>query len=198
MAGPSQKFGALSLGVFSVIMMGVWPYAAGTLGIGLGGGGVPVFLYGTLGSGVALSIFALLLAEWSSACPSRAGIVLVAIKIGGPRWGNMTGYFAGGFLALSGLFSPPALLVVTAQLCATIGVAAEPDWLPTKWQLFLIMQAFNLLTLLVIIYSVRIIDVLSSIGWCLRLQGTGVVLLATLFVMIGLLVGLSDSRNSSS
>lgn len=70
----------------------------------------------------------------------------------------------GAFHCLGGLFSPPAFLIVLSQLVLTCANIFHEDYLPTRWQVFLVYEFWNVVALAVLIYGSRILPLLSSIA----------------------------------
>ncbi|KAH7377849.1 amino acid/polyamine transporter I [Pyrenochaeta sp. MPI-SDFR-AT-0127] len=179
-----SKYGPITLGFFAVVMFNVWGFAAGTLSVGIYGGGMPILIYGALAIGIMISILCTSFAEFGSAYPSRAGCAMLASKLAGPNWGRCAGYFTGGFHTFGVLFTPPALIAVQTQLFATMGRVLAPSWEPKRWQLFLIYQATSIPTIYCSTFRTSILNIISNAG--------AFVLVVLLFVVIGLFLGLSE------
>ncbi|KFA50990.1 hypothetical protein S40293_07279 [Stachybotrys chartarum IBT 40293] len=184
-----QSFGLWTFSAQAVVLPGSWAFAATALTIAIFGGGAPVAIWGTIGISFCLGTVVLCLAEYGSAYPSAAGCTYIASKVAGPEWGRFCGYMTGAFHCLGGLFSPPAFLVVLSQLILTCANIMHSDYEPTRWQVFLLYQFWNIMALLVLLYGSRILPLLSTIAFVFLAGG--------LFLTIGLLVGFSPARAES-
>lgn len=70
----------------------------------------------------------------------------------------------GAFHCLGGVFSPPAFLIVLSQLVLTCAAIFHESYSPTRWQVFLLYQFWNVVALVVLLYGSRILPLLSSIA----------------------------------
>ncbi|KAH7349745.1 amino acid/polyamine transporter I [Plectosphaerella cucumerina] len=92
----------------------------------------------------------------------------------------------GAFHCLGGLFSPPAFLVVLSQLILTCAAIFHENYHPTRWQVFLLYEFWNVMAIIVLLYGSRILPLLSTIAFVFLAGG--------LFLTIGLLVGFSPTK----
>ncbi|KAF2673056.1 amino acid transporter [Microthyrium microscopicum] len=159
-----EKYGPITLGLFAIVLTGVWAFASGTLGIGLSSGGFPVLIYGSLVVGFCTSVIALCLAQYGSAHPHEAGCTLIATKLGGPEWGRLCGFYTGGFHTLAVICTPAANILVACQLVATLGTIMHPDWIPHRWQIWLIFQALNIFYVVAIKFGFRYMNWVTNIA----------------------------------
>lgn len=61
-------------------------------------------------------------------------------------------------------FIPPVLILVLAELTFTCACLFHQDFVPKRWQVWLLFQFFNILFLFVLKYWSRIIGELNRIG----------------------------------
>lgn len=73
-------------------------------------------------------------------------------------------YMTGAFHCLGGIFSPPAFLIVLSQLLLTCAAIFHEDYQPTRWQVFLLYEFWNLVALVFLLYGSRILPLLSTIA----------------------------------
>ncbi|KAK4948554.1 choline transporter [Elasticomyces elasticus] len=151
--------------------------------IGIYGGGPAVEIWGTLAVGAALCVFCCNLAEYGSAFPSAAGVTYAAARLGGPKYGRICSYFTGSFESITVAFIPPVLILVLAELTFTCACLFHQDFVPKRWQIWLLFQLFNVIYLFAIKYMTTIIGELNRVGI--------LVLTAGLIVTIGVMVGMS-------
>ncbi|KAH7121897.1 amino acid/polyamine transporter I [Dactylonectria estremocensis] len=181
-----RNFGVWTFCAQAIVLPGSWAFAATALTIAIFGGGAPVAIWGTICISACLCIVVACLAEFGSAYPSAAGCTHIASKVAGPEWGRFCGYMTGAFHCLGGVFSPPAFLVVLSQLILTCAAIFHDEYNPTRWQVFLIYQFWNVVALFVLLYGSRVLPLLSSIAFVFLAGG--------LFVTIGLLVGFAPVK----
>ncbi|KAL2827872.1 amino acid/polyamine transporter I [Aspergillus pseudoustus] len=181
------KFSPITLGLFAILLADVWGYAAQTLGVTLQSGGIPVFIYASLGVSLGLSILCVTLAEFASAHPSTAGCTFLATHLSGPSWGPAMGFATGGLHTLGALLTPAALTISAAHVISTIANVMHPDWHHERWQIFLIYQCLVLLYGLMMGRASKFLNIVSNAGvFCT---------LALLVIIIGLLLGLRQPSN---
>ncbi|OQE09653.1 hypothetical protein PENFLA_c106G05443 [Penicillium flavigenum] len=161
---PAAKFGPLTLGLFAILLPDVWGYAAQTLGVSLLSGGIPVFIYASLGVGFGLSIFCVTLAEFASAHPSSAGCTYLASQLSGPSWGRAMGFATGGLHTFAVLLTPAALIISASHLVATIANVMHPDWHHQRWQIFLIYEFMVAAYALLMGRASNALNVVSNVG----------------------------------
>ncbi|KAH6955784.1 amino acid/polyamine transporter I [Ilyonectria sp. MPI-CAGE-AT-0026] len=184
-----RNYNVWTLSAQAVVLPGSWAFAATSLTIAIFGGGAPVAIWGTIVISVCLCMVVACLAEFGSAYPSAAGCTYIASKVAGPQWGRFCGYMTGAFHCLGGVFSPPAFLIVLSQLVLTCAAIFHESYSPTRWQVFLLYQFWNVVALVVLLYGSRILPLLSSIAFVFLAGG--------LFVTIGLLVGFAPVKASN-
>ncbi|KAH6612394.1 amino acid/polyamine transporter I [Boeremia exigua] len=169
----ARKMNAAQSSLYSLVLpkyakppstVNVWLFAAQALVIGIGAGGVPVLLYGTLGWGFLMSLQCISFAEFSSAYPSNIGCTLIATKLGGEKYGRFCGFATGYLHFVAGLVTPAALLAANAPSIAAIGTMASPDYVPKTWHIFLIYQATNVLCTFGSARSSNSLDRLATFG----------------------------------
>ncbi|OKL62762.1 hypothetical protein UA08_01326 [Talaromyces atroroseus] len=188
--GLRSTFGVWSLCAMAVVLPGAWSFAASSMVIGIYGGGPAVEIWGTLAVGAALSIFCLNLAEYASAFPNAAGVTYAAARLGGPKYGRVCSYYTGSFLSMTIAFIPPTLILVLAELIFTCACLFHQEFVPKRWQIWLLFQLFNIVYLFVLKYWSTIIGELNRIG---------IFVLATgLIVTIGVMVGMSNGDRPSN
>jgi amino acid transporter len=159
-----ESYGLWSLCAQAIVLPGSWAFAATALTIAIFGGGAPVAIWGTIGISVCLWIVVAILAELGSAFPSAAGCTYIAYKVAGPEWGHFCSYMTGAFHGLGGIFSPPAFLIVLSQLILTCAAIFHETYEPTRWQVFLLYQFWNIMALLVLLCGSRILGLLSALA----------------------------------
>ncbi|OQU94953.1 hypothetical protein CLAIMM_01230 [Cladophialophora immunda] len=188
--GLRKTFGVWQLCAMAVVLPGAWCFAASSMVIGIYGGGPAVEIWGTLAVGAALSVFCLNLAEYASAFPSAAGVTYAAARLGGPKYGRIMSYYTGSFLSTTIAFIPPVLILVLSELTFTCACVFHPDFVPKRWQIWLLFQLFNIVYLVALKYGSRFIG---------ELNGVGIVVLTTgIIVTIGVMVGMSKGDRPSN
>jgi choline transport protein len=104
----------------------------------------------------------------------------------------------GAYHGLGGIFSPPAFLIVLSQLILTCAAIFHEEYVPTRWQVFLLYEFWNIVALLLLLYGSRILPLLSALACKLihvrRATQTDsslqvVFLAGGLFLTLGLLLG---------
>ncbi|KAL2692453.1 hypothetical protein Neosp_002862 [[Neocosmospora] mangrovei] len=159
-----QKFNTLTLSLFAIVLPSVWSFAATGLVIGIYAGGMPVLIWGALLVGILLSLLVASFAEFGSAYPSVAGCLVLATKLGGPKYGRICGFMTGGIHALASLVTPACLITAHSPFFTAMAMAMHPEWQPTKWQSFLIYQTVNIITIFICFKGSRFLGLMATAG----------------------------------
>ncbi|MEW1719745.1 amino acid permease [Streptomyces sp. NPDC093109] len=169
--GPFGNF-ALSFSIISVLSGCMTLF-----GFGLTTGGPAVMLWGWVFVGLMVLVVGAALAEVTSAYPVSGALYFMASKLGGPRWGYVTGWFnllgllggmAGGCYGTA-LFTGALLNLqwgVTPTPGRTLGIFAV---------ILLLLATLNL-------FGVRVVSVLNSISVWWHLAGVAVIVGALVLV----------------
>jgi hypothetical protein len=75
------------------------------------------------------------------------------------------GFFTGGFHTLAVMCTPAANITVACQLVATLGTIMHPEWIPQRWQIWLIFQGLNIFYVFGIKYGFK------KINWATNIAG---------------------------
>ncbi|KAG5788392.1 hypothetical protein H9Q69_012537 [Fusarium xylarioides] len=179
-----KKFNAFTLGLFVIVIPNVWSFAATGLVIGIFAGGLPVLIWSSLLVGILLSIQVVSFAEFGSAYPSEAGCVLLAQKLGGPKYGNICGYMTGSLQVLASFILPACLVASYVPFVVTAALVMHPDWEVQKWQNFLVYQALNVIVMYLCFRQSRSLETIAL--------GGAFILFALLLTSMGVIIGRAD------
>ncbi|KAI1625938.1 amino acid permease-domain-containing protein [Exophiala viscosa] len=122
-----------------------------------------------------------------------ASSMVIGIYGGGPAveiWGTLAvgaalcSYFTGSFESITVAFIPPVLILVLSELTFTCACLFHQDYVPKRWQIWLLFQLFNVIYLFGIKYMTTIIGELNRVGIMVLFTG--------LIVTIGVMVGMSN------
>jgi len=73
-------------------------------------------------------------------------------------------YYTGSFLSITIAFIPPTLILVLAELTFTCACVFHQDYVPKRWQIWLLFQLFNLVYLFALKYWTAFLGELNSVG----------------------------------
>ncbi|MFG1667658.1 amino acid permease [Streptomyces sp. Y7] len=162
--GPFGNF-ALSFSIISVLSGCMTLF-----GFGLTTGGPAVMLWGWLIVGVMVLAVGAALAEVTSAYPVSGALYFMASKLGGPRWGYVTGWF--NLLGLLGGMAGGCYgtaLFTGAWLNLQFGVT------PTPGRTLAIFAVILLLLAILNLFGVRLVAVLNAISVWWHLAGVALI-----------------------
>lgn len=156
---------AISFSVICILAGGM-----SLFGYGLGHGGPAVMLGGWIVIGFMTLLVGLSLADVVSAYPTSGGPYFMADKLGGPRWGWVTGW-----LNLLGLLG--AIAGIDYGAATFIGAFAQMQWgiAPTGGTTMAVFGCILLLHGLLNVRGIRLITVLNSISVWWQLLGVAVI-----------------------
>jgi hypothetical protein len=177
------KYSDLYFCVYFLTGLSAWAFAASSVVIGIYGGGPAIEIWGTLAIGASLSVFCLNLAEYGLAFPSAGGCTYrlhcystEGTKIwsdGGKNSRCETGCVEADLNRATSLvpsilftvaFIPPVLILVLSEIIPTRACFFHPDFIPKRWQMWILFQVFNVMYLGLLKYGNAIIGELNGIG----------------------------------
>ncbi|MFC9331320.1 amino acid permease [Kitasatospora sp. NPDC057015] len=139
-------------------------------GFGLVTGGPAVMMWGWVGVGLAVLLVGLSLAEVTSAYPTSGGLYFMAQRLGGPRWGWVTGW-----LNLLGLLGGIAGIDYGAASFIAAFAALQWGVVPTPGLILTIFAGVLVLHALLNVVGVRVVSLLNSISVWWHLTGVAVI-----------------------
>ncbi|MFJ2778196.1 amino acid permease [Kitasatospora sp. NPDC087315] len=162
--GPFGNF-AVSFSVISVLSGCMTLF-----GFGLLTGGPAVMMWGWVGVGGAVLLVGMALAEVTSAYPTSGALYFMAHRLGGPRWGWVTGWLnlLGGIAGIAGIDYGAASFVA-----ALAGLQWGVE--PTPGVVLGIFAAVLVLHALVNLRGVHVVSVLNSVSVWWHLLGVLVI-----------------------
>ena len=139
-------------------------------GFGLVTVGPAVMMWGWVGVGLAVLLVGLSLAEVTSAYPTSGGLYFMAQRLGGPRWGWVTGW-----LNLLGLLG--GIAGIDYGAASFIAAFASLQWgvVPTPGLILTIFAGVLVLHALLNVVGVRVVSLLNSISVWWHLAGVTVI-----------------------
>ncbi|MCG6496903.1 amino acid permease [Kitasatospora sp. A2-31] len=139
-------------------------------GFGLVTGGPAVMMWGWIGVGLAVLLVGMALAEVTSAYPTSGGLYYMAQRLGGPRWGWVTGW-----LNLLGLLG--GIAGIDYGAASFIAAFAGLQWgvTPTPGLILAIFAAVLLLHALLNVVGVRVVSLLNSVSVWWHLLGVALI-----------------------
>nr|BEK67476.1 amino acid permease [Kitasatospora purpeofusca] len=156
---------AISLSVISVLSGCMTLF-----GTGMVTGGPAVMMWGWVGVGLAVLLVGLSLAEVTSAYPTSGGLYFMAQRLGGPRWGWVTGW-----LNLMGLLG--GIAGIDYGAASFIAAFAGLQWgvVQTPGLTLAIFAGVLLLHALLNVVGVRMVSLFNSISVWWHLLGVAVI-----------------------
>jgi amino acid transporter len=159
---------AISFSVISVLSGCMTLFA-----FGLNTGGPAVMIWGWVIVGAMVLLLGLSLAEVTSAYPTSGGLYFMADRLGGPRWGWITGW-----LNLLGLIGAIAGIDYGAALFTSAFASLQWGFTPTPTTTLLIFAAILILHATLNSFGVRLVSILNSISVWWHLTGVSVIVLS--------------------
>lgn len=161
------RFGnfAISFSVISILSGCMTLY-----GFGMTTGGPSVMIWGWVCVGAMVLAVGASLAEVTSAYPTSGALFDMANRLGGPRWGYVTGWFN-----LLGLLGGIAGIDYGAAGFASAFASLQWDYTPTPGKTMAIFAAILLLHAVLNLFGVRLVSVLNSVSVWWHLGGVGVI-----------------------
>ncbi|MDH6709192.1 amino acid transporter [Kitasatospora sp. MAA19] len=139
-------------------------------GFGLVTGGPAVMMWGWVGVGLAVLLVGLSLAEVTSAYPTSGGLYFMSQRLGGPRWGWVTGW-----LNLLGLLG--GIAGIDYGAASFIAAFAGLQWgvVPTPGLILTIFAGVLVLHALLNVVGVRVVGLLNGVSVWWHLLGVAVI-----------------------
>ncbi|MFF0447865.1 amino acid permease [Streptomyces sp. NPDC004609] len=162
--GPFGNF-ALSFSIISILSGCMTLF-----GFGLMTGGPAVMLWGWAFVGLMVLAVGAALAEVTSAYPVSGALYYMASRLGGPRWGYVTGWFN-----LLGLLGGMAGGCYGSALFIGAWLNLQWDVTPTPERTLLIFGCILLLLATLNLFGVRLVSILNSISVWWHLGGVAVI-----------------------
>nr|WSZ96843.1 amino acid permease [Streptomyces sp. NBC_00857] len=156
---------ALSFSIISVLSGCMTLFA-----FGLTTGGPAVMLWGWIIVGVMVLAVGAALAEVTSAYPVAGALFFMAHRLGGPRWGYVTGW-----LNLLGLLGGMAGGCYGAALFTGAVLNLQFGFTPTPWRTLLIFGVILVLLATLNMFGVKLVSLLNSISVWWHLGGVAVI-----------------------
>ncbi|MFJ7280584.1 amino acid permease [Kitasatospora sp. NPDC098663] len=162
--GPFGNF-AVSFSVISVLSGCMTLF-----GFGLLTGGPAVMMWGWVAVGLAVLLVGASLAEVTSAYPTSGGLYYMAQRLGGPRWGWMTGW-----MNLLGLLG--GIAGIDYGAASFIAAFAGLQWgvAPTPGLILVIFAGVLVLHALLNVFGVRVVSLLNSVSVWWHLLGVALI-----------------------
>jgi amino acid transporter len=166
----ARRMGAFGNFAISISVICILAGGMSLFGYGLGHGGPAVMLGGWAVIGFMTLLLGLSLADVTSAFPTSGGLYFMAHKLGGPRWGWVTGW-----LNLLGLLG--AIAGIDYGAATFIGAFANLQWgiEPTGGTTMVIFACILLLHGVLNVCGVRLVELLNSISVWWQLIGAAVI-----------------------
>ncbi|MEV4558383.1 amino acid permease [Kitasatospora sp. NPDC049285] len=139
-------------------------------GFGLVTGGPAVMMWGWVAVGLAVLLVGMSLAEVTSAYPTSGGLYYMAQRLGGPRWGWVTGW-----LNLLGLLGGIAGIDYGAASFIVAFAGLQWGVAPTAGLILAIFAGVLLLHALLNVVGVRVVSLLNSVSVWWHLLGVALI-----------------------
>ncbi|KAI5812304.1 amino acid/polyamine transporter I [Pyronema omphalodes] len=165
-----RNFGLLSLTGLGFIVANAWAATGGTIGISIVNGGPMAVLYGLI---VATGFYILIsasLSELVSSIPSAGGVYHWATVTGGPKWGRLTGWYA-GWLNMSGwLLSAASISSILGNEIVSVYLMNYPGTLQ-RWYVFVAFEIILWSCVCIVIFANRFLPQINKIAMWISLFG---------------------------
>ncbi|KAH6712496.1 amino acid/polyamine transporter I [Leptodontidium sp. MPI-SDFR-AT-0119] len=161
----SQNFGlwgAVSLGWLTINVFGGMSFI---IFFGLNAGGIPVLLYGFIGSSSAVICIILTFAQCASRFSTAGGAYHYACFLTPEKYRRQVAYPLGWFNYLGWIFTHAGCCAIVATCTLGLVNLCNPDFdVSERWQLFLVYLAVDVICWLVNLWGLKGIPTLELIG----------------------------------
>lgn len=144
-----RQFSPLAMLGLAFTILNTWAALAGSFSLSLSSGGPVAVVWGFLAGGICNLCLAASLAEFLSAYPTAGGQYHWVAVIAPEKWRPLLSYITGWINTSGWIALIAAGGLLGSQFIFGIIALEHPDFVPQRWQQFLIYSAYNLFSFIV-------------------------------------------------
>ncbi|PNS21597.1 Choline transport protein [Sphaceloma murrayae] len=144
-----RQFSPLAMLGLAFTILNTWTALAGSFSLALPSGGSVSVVWGFFAGGICNLCLAASLAEFLSAYPTAGGQYHWVAVIAPPKWRPLLSYITGWINTSGWIALIAAGGLLGSQFIFGIIALQNPDFVPQRWQQFLIYSAYNLFSFLI-------------------------------------------------
>ncbi|KAI5457587.1 amino acid/polyamine transporter I [Mariannaea sp. PMI_226] len=167
----TRQYGLMGLTGVAVTVNNAWVVLGSSISVSLLNGGPPGVIYGLIVAVFYYMFIGLSLAELASAFPTSGGVYHWANIAAGPRWGRITGFFAGWINFYGWMFGLASLVQVAANAAVQLYATYTPDYSSQAWHVYIAYLIVLWTSTLAVVFTNRLIPWTQKCGLILVIVG---------------------------
>ncbi|KAF5006498.1 hypothetical protein FDECE_7133 [Fusarium decemcellulare] len=185
----TRQYGLVGLTGIAVTVNNAWVVLGSSISVSILSGGPPGVIYGLIVAVFYYTFIGMSLAELASSFPSSGGVYHWATLAAGPKWGRMTGFFAGWINFYGWMFGLASLVQVAANTSVQLYATYNVNYSSSAWHVYVAYLLVLWLSTSTVIFANRLVPYTQKIGLVLVIVGG----LVTIAVVAGM-----PSRHASN
>jgi amino acid transporter len=195
----TRQYGLVGLTGIAVTVNNAWVVLGSSISVSILSGGISGIIYGLIVAVFFYTFIGVSIAEVSanfpnfccnhlipsqlaSSCPSSGGVYHWSTIAAGPKWGRVTGFYAGWINFYGWMFGLASLVQVAANAGVQCYATLTPDFSPSAWHVYVAYLIVIWLSAFVVIFSNRLVPYTQKLGLFLVVAG-GLVTIIIVAVM---------------
>ncbi|KAI1073148.1 hypothetical protein LB507_009106 [Fusarium sp. FIESC RH6] len=167
----TRQYGLVGLTGIAVTVNNAWVVLGSSISVSILSGGISGVIYGLIVAVFYYTFIGLSLAELSSSCPSSGGVYHWATIAAGPKWGRVTGFYAGWINFYGWMFGLASLVQVAANAGVQCYATLTPMFSPEAWHVYVTYLIVIWLSAFIVIFSNRLVPYTQKLGLFLVVIG---------------------------
>ncbi|KAF7122790.1 hypothetical protein CNMCM5793_000900 [Aspergillus hiratsukae] len=160
----SRNYSTLSLAAMGFVTGNAWSALGGSILVAIYNGGPTGVLYEMIAVSAAYGLITLSLAELASSVPSSGGVYHWSTVLAGPKYGRITGFFAGWFNFLAWVFATSSTCAILGNALVEMYLVGHPDVEWKAWMVFVAFQVLNWIGCLIVSCGNKFLPALNVMG----------------------------------
>ncbi|KAF5002491.1 hypothetical protein FGRMN_316 [Fusarium graminum] len=178
----TRQYGLVGLTGIAVTVNNAWVVLGSSISVSILSGGISGVIYGLIVAVFYYTFIGLSISELASSCPSSGGVYHWATIAAGPKWGRVTGFYAGWINFYGWMFGLASLVQVAANAGVQCYATLTPGFSPAAWQVYVAYLIVIWLSTFIVIFSNRLVPYTQKLGLFLVVAG-GLVTIIIVAVM---------------
>ncbi|KAH6900597.1 amino acid/polyamine transporter I [Thelonectria olida] len=167
----TRQYGLIGLTGVAVTVNNAWVVLGSSISVSILNGGPPGVIYGLIVAVFYYSFIGLSLAELASAFPTSGGVYHWANVAAGPKWGRITGFFAGWINFYGWMFGLASLVQVAANAGVQLYATYTPGYSSEAWHVYIAYLIVLWMSSLAVIFANKLIPWTQKCGLVLVIVG---------------------------
>ncbi|RSM08331.1 hypothetical protein CEP52_004719 [Fusarium oligoseptatum] len=167
----TRQYGLVGLTGIAVTVNNAWVVLGSSISVSILNGGPSGVLYGLIVAVFYYTFIGLSLAELSSSFPTSAGVYHWATLAAGPKWGRITGFFAGWINFYGWMFGLASLVQVAANAGVQLYATLASNYTSAAWHVYVAYMLVLWVSTFTVIFANRLVPYTQKIGLFLVIVG---------------------------